>query len=607
MSSKSSPDTAAAEYAPWLTEIMQLTLKPPRPITVSQWADENRILNAKASPLPGPWRTSRTPYLREPMDMFKASYVDKIVMCCGTQLGKSESIFNMIGYAIDQDPGTMLIVYPSDELAKTVSKNRLQIMLRTADVLLAKWDRTHSETLELQFLGMYIALVGANSPAKLASRPVRYVFYDETDKFPMFSGKEAKPTELASERTKNFHNRKEVHVSSPTLATGHIWQEFLNADVRKQYFVPCPHCGYMQTLRLPNIKWPEELNEKKDERLARVLTESWYECGKCSCKIHDMDKFQMLASGEWRAVERDDENRWRESRSISYRPRNVAYNISSLYSPWVTFGQVAQKFLMSKDDPAKFMNFVNGWLGEPWESEALRLRSDIVLERQSSHTRGTVPEKAQLLTCGIDVQRDCYWWVVRAWGPKLTSWLVDFGRCETEGELDDMLDKEWPQAGQEPLQINLAFIDSGDQTDEVYEYCSTHTGLVYPCKGSSSRMARAPIAESKVEHDDFGGMRLFVIDGHYYKNFIAGRLKRETDSPGSFNVYNSEDEYEWLHAYAEQLCAEQLVTEIDSMGRQKQVWKPITAHAWNHLLDAECYAIAAAERANVRYLREDDE
>jgi phage terminase large subunit GpA-like protein len=541
------------------------------------------------------------------MDMFKAPHVDKIVLCCGTQLGKSESVYNMMGYAIDQDPGTMLLVLPSDELARSISKNRLQLMIIATKVLLEKWDRTHSETQELQFLGMYIALVGANSPAKLASRPVRYVFYDETDKFPMFSGKEAKPTELASERTKNFLNRKEVHVSSPTLSTGHIWSEFLNAEVRKRYFVPCPKCGFYQTLKLPQIKWPEELNERKDERLSRVLAESWYECEHCHAKIRDMDKFGMLSGGEWRAVEQDDEKRWRVSQRISYHPRSVAYNISSLYSPWVTFGQVAQKFLMSKGDPAKLMNFVNGWLGEPWENEALRLRSDIVLERQSTHLRGVVPEKAQLLTCGIDVQRGCYWWVVRAWGPKLTSWLVDFGRVETEGELDEMLDKEWPQMGQEPLQIHLAFMDSGDQTDEVYEYCSKHTGIVFPCKGSSSRMARAPIAESKVEHDDFGGMRLFIIDGHYYKNFIAGRLKRETDSPGSFNVYNSEDEATWLHAYAEQLCAEQLVTEIDSRGRQSQVWRPITTHAWNHLLDAECYAIAAAERANVRYLREEED
>jgi phage terminase large subunit GpA-like protein len=157
------------------------------------------------------------------------------------------------------------------------------------------------------------------------------------------------------------------------------------------------------------------------------------------------------------------------------------------------------------------------------------------------------------------------------------------------------------------MQINLAFIDSGDQTDEVYEFCSAHAGFVFPCKGSSSRLTRAPISESKVERDDIGGMRLFILDGHYYKSFIAGRLKRETDKPGSFNVYNADDELAWLRVYADQLCSEQLVTKIDSQGRTVDSWEPITSHAANHLLDAECYAIAAAERANVRYLVEDDE
>lgn len=543
------------------------------------------------------------------MDMFKVNYVDKIVMSCGTQLGKTEVIFNMMGYAIDEDPGTMIVVYPSETLARSISKNRLQPMIESTESLLAKWDKARSETLELQFLGMYIALTGSNSPANLASRPVRYMFYDETDKFPAFSGKEAKPTELASERSKNFSNRKEVHVSSPTLATGHIWQEYLAAEVRKRYFVPCPHCNSMWTFKLRQIKWPQELNEEvgEKERLARVLTESWYECEACRAKIYDMDKFLMLTAGEWRAVEQDEDRNWIESRRVSRRPRRVGYNISSIYSPWVTFGQVAQKFLASKDDPSKLMNFVNGWLGEPWENEAVKMRSDVVMERQSKHARGVVPENAMLLTCGIDVQQDHFWWVVRAWGPKLTSWLVDFGKCDTWPELDDIIDKEYPQDGAEPMLINLAFIDSGDRTDEVYEYCSTRTGLVFPCKGSSNRLQRAPFTESKVEKDGYGGMRLFIVDGHYYKSFIAGRLKKDTDSPGSFCVYREEDNEGWLRQYAEQLCSEQLVKELDGKGRAKDVWKPIVSHAANHLLDAECYAIAAAERVGVRYLREEGE
>lgn len=530
-------------------------------------------------------------------------------MCFGTQIGKTEAIFNMIGYAIDQDPGTMLIVYPSDELAKSISKNRLQPMFETSEAILSKWDREHSELLELQFYGMYIALVGSNSPSKLASRPVRYLFFDETDKFPAFSGKEAKPSDLAGERTKNFANAKEVHVSSPTVSSGHIWTQWRSADVRKRYFVPCPRCGAMQTLKLKQIKWPAELNDDKQRRLADVESSVWYECEVCGERLYDMDKYQMLASGEWRAVERDADGVWQEARAVSKRPRRVAYNISSLYSPWLTFGKVAKKFLESKDEPSRFMNFVNGWLGEPWENEAARLRSDIVFARQSTHDRGTVPRGAQLLTCGIDVQRDSIYYAIRAWGPRLTSWLVDWGHVETWGEIDEMLDREYPQKGGEPMIVNLAFVDSGDgeTTSEVYEYCATRSGGVFPCKGSSKRLTRAPIQESFVERDEWGGMRLFIVDGHYYKSFIAGRIKRETDSPGSFNVYNAGDEEAWLRVYADQLCAEQLVTTTDSRGRTTETWQPITSHAQNHLLDCECYAIAAAERLGVRHLREDEE
>ena len=541
------------------------------------------------------------------MDMFREYFTDKIVLCFGSQLGKTEAILNMMGYAIDQDPGAMLVVYPSETLAKSISKNRLQPMIEAVDALLSKWERMRSETLEIQFLGMSIALVGSNSPANLASRPVRYIFYDETDKFPSFSGREASPSELASERSKNYTGRKEIHASTPTLSSGHIWREYEGADAKKNFYVPCPHCNEMWTFKLKQIKWPAALNEedRKSERANRVLTESWYECEFCGGKIHDMDKIRMLLAGEWRHVERDEEGNWAESRRLFKRPRTVGYNLSSIYSPWVTFGQVAQKFLQSKDDPAKYMNFVNSWLGEPWESRATKMRSDIVLDRQSEHERGTVPAEAQLITCGVDVQRDSFWWVVRAWGPKLTSWLVDFGNCETWGELDDVLDREYPQVGGQPMIVNIAFVDSGDQADEVYGYCSTRMGGVFPSKGASQRMTRAPLVESRVEKDDYGGMRLFILDTHYYKSFIAGRVRKETDSSGSFNVFKATtaDEKAWLRAYAEQLCAEQLVMIRDGKGKETEVWRPVHSHPNNHLLDAECYGIAAAERAGVRYLK----
>jgi len=554
--------------------------------------------------MPGPWRTSRTPYLREIMNNFKCRYVRRITLCFGTQLGKSETLMNLIGYCVDEDPGSMLMVYPTDELARSISKNRIEPMIRSCPALEAKWNPAASETLELQFSGMYLALVGANSPSKLASRPVKYLLFDEVDKFPVRAGKDSSPIELASERTKTFSYRKEVLASTPTYSEGAIWQEFLNSQVKKRYFVPCPQCGSMQQFELKNIKWPEELNNTdKQERESKVLTETWYECPACHERIYDIDKLPMLARGEWRPVKRekgpDGKYVWTEEKNPRNKPESVAYNLNSIYSPWITFGQIAQKFLRSKDDAISFMNFMNGWLAEPWEPSSATMNSDAVMKLQRPYERMTVPKEAQILTCGIDVQLDHMWYEVRAWGARVTSWLIDYGRVETWAEIEEILDKPWrTELGQDIL-IHLAFLDSGYRTEEVYEFCAAHSGLAYPTKGSSSAVVKSPLLESQVEKAEWGGLKLFIVDTNYYKNFISGRIHPTSEMPERWFVY------EGIHReYAEQICSEHRVKEIDSKGRVKEVWKPVTEHTPNHLLDCSVLTTAAAERMGVRYLTE---
>lgn len=105
---------------------------------------------------------------------------------------------------------------------------------------------------------MIVYLTGANSPASLASTPIRYLFLDEVDKFPGATKKEADPVSLAIERTKTFFNRKIFMASTPTLKTGPIWKAKEEADAEKHYFVPCPHCGEFIELKFAQIKWPSK-------------------------------------------------------------------------------------------------------------------------------------------------------------------------------------------------------------------------------------------------------------------------------------------------------------------------------------------------------------
>jgi phage terminase large subunit GpA-like protein len=80
---------------------------PPEDLTVSEWADRHRVVSArKGNPEPGPWRTSRTPYLREIMDAAGDPDVEFIAVVKPAQVGGSEgAIRNPLGYWIDQDPG----------------------------------------------------------------------------------------------------------------------------------------------------------------------------------------------------------------------------------------------------------------------------------------------------------------------------------------------------------------------------------------------------------------------------------------------------------------------------------------------------------------------
>ncbi len=571
-------------YPDWILKALEV-LKPPEKLTVSEWADKYRILSELDSAAPGHWHTSKTPYLKAIMDAFNSNFVHDITFCAGTQLGKTSAEQNMIGYAVAQDPGPMMIVYPTDILAKFTSEKRLQPLFRLSPALREKFNERESKDLELSFDSMYIALVGANSPSNLSSRPARYIFFDEIDKFPKWTGTEAGPLELAAERTKTFYNKKIVKVSTPTLKTGNIWQAWLNAEVQYQYYVPCPYCGHMQILEFRQIKYPEGASKEQAQAMAL------YECRACHEMIDDRHKPQMLRSGEWRPVNPQ-----------KRRAHSVAFHLNSIYSPWLTFGDVAAKFIASKDDPALLMNFINSWLAEPWEDKSSRLVSDVVMEKQLPYDRTRMPDEAQLLTCGIDVQLDHFWYAVRAWGPHMTSWLVDYGRVETWADLETVINRNYADTNGEIRNINLACIDSGYNTDAVYSFCAANMDVLVPTKGSATPLKSRYNVTILDKHQAGFGLRLYVMDPNQMKNFIASRMSIDAGAHGSWNVYRDID-----REYCDQICAEQRVEKKDKKGHVTIAWEKISSHAANHLLDCETNNALAAEILGVRYLMEEEQ
>lgn len=569
------PFTAPA----WICDALQ-TLRPAERLPVSEWAEKYRVLPS-GNAIPGPWRNSVTPYLVEIMDAFSDDMVEEIVFVKPTQVGGTSAMENALGSLIAQDPAPTMIVYPSDDLAKRTVESKLEPMIKSCTALAKKYRENESEKLALKFADMTVWLTGANSPADLASTNIRNLFLDEVDKFPAASKKEADPVSLARERTKTYFNRKIFMASTPTLKSGHIWRAMERAEVVKHYFVPCPHCGKFIELKFTCIKWPSKDDVPDSADRAEMAV---YACQECGGVITDQDKGKMLRGGRWQNVVEK-----------SKTPKSVAFWINTLYSPFTRFSEIAREFMRSKDDPELLHNFTNSWLAEPWEDTKLKTNADLVLERQTETPEWTLPPWTKLITGGIDVQENCLYWTIRAWGDYMTSQNVAHGQALSMAEVEKAMNVEFSLPNGDTAMVNLALMDSGDQTDEVYEFCAINSDWVLPCKGTSTMLSHYRLSVINKAGSKANGMTLVLVDGGKYKDQIAARM-RKPNGTGSWQVYKDCD-----MEYAEQVTAEHKVTER-SGGKEVQKWVLKSSHADNHYLDCEVYAAAAADVMGVRSL-----
>jgi phage terminase large subunit GpA-like protein len=576
-------------------------LRPEQPLTVSEWSDKYRRLSSKASAEPGPWRTNRTPYLREPMDCLSTtSPVQRVVMMFAAQTGKTESGANWLGYVIDHAPGPMLLVQPTVEMAKRLSKQRLESLVTETPCLAAKIAPSRSRDsgntmFAKEFPGGMMLLTGANSATGLRSTPCRYIFMDEVDAFPPDVDGEGDPVSLAEKRATTFARRKILLTSTPTVKDfSRIEAEYERSDQRR-FYVPCPCCEAMQWLKWPQLKW-----EKNDPATAA------YECEVCKERFAEIHKPAMLRNGEWRAT-------------APSNGKTAGFQLSGLYSPlgWLSWADMVDDFLRAKADAPMLKSFVNTRLAETWEEDfASKVSADVLLKRCEPYAAGQLPDGALAVTIGVDVQGgggsagDRLAVSVWAWGREEEGWLIDhqeiYGdpcRPEVWKQLDVLVMHQWDHAGGGKLRADVVAVDSGGHaTAEVYQYARERAGAgVVAIKGQSQR-GKPPIGKAtKVDINAKGrtlkrGAQVFPVGGDTIKTTLFGRLKHNERGAG----------YLHFHAqtgaeYFEQLTAEkQALRYVKGFPVREWVKKP---SARNEALDCLVYAYAAVNLMYQRYDR----
>lgn len=564
------------------SRVIKNTLQVPEKLSVSEWAAKYRILD-ESSNFSGRWSNDITPYLVGIMDAFNDPYIQEINFCKPTQVGGTEALINMLGWIITTDPSPTMIVYPDDDLAKDTSNDRIKPSLTKTPEIKERFYENASKELNLKFRGMRVYLRGSNSPGKLASKPIKYLFFDEIDKIGGASKKEASPYNLAKERTKTFVYSKKIYTcSTPTLKTNHVWTLHEKADEQRNYFVPCPHCGEYLVFRWKQIHFSDDKNLTNEERASTAI----YICQECGCEITDKDKIKMLRLGRWEDVKKTNIG----------KPRTVSFWLNALYSRFLSWSEIVLEFLSSKDDPEALQNFINSWLAEPWEDTKLKTSKDLVLDRQTDLPEFVLPNWTKLLTGGVDVQENCLYWTIRAFGPFFTSQNVAHGQAFSFGEIFRVMNTEFRTKDGTPKTVNLCLIDSGYEADAVYDFCAMNSDWALPAKGASSPMqSHYKISTVNKSTSAAYGMNLVIVDGGKYKDMIAARMRKE-NGIGSWMVYKDCDE-----EYALQVTSEHKV--MAKAGSKKVlVWVPKTSHASNHYLDTEVYAMAAADTLGARML-----
>ena len=263
MTNSSNFSAAVQRLNKLLSKVMS-GMRPPENLTVSEWAEKKRRLSPESSAEVGPYRVSRTPYLREIMDAFTDPKVRRLILVSSSQVGKSELENNIIGYIIDQDPSSILFIHPTTIDAKEYSKLRIAPMLRDTPVLRRKVSPSKSRDsgntiLQKTYPGGILTLCGSTEAHALASKPIRYVIGDERDRWAQSAGKEGDPWKLAMARQITFYNAKAVEVSTPTIKGDSAIADSFYEGTMERWCVKCPHCGeYHDIDFFKNIRYESE-------------------------------------------------------------------------------------------------------------------------------------------------------------------------------------------------------------------------------------------------------------------------------------------------------------------------------------------------------------
>lgn len=590
--------TNAAAWQNFTGELRQRRsdVRPPEPLSLSEWANKYAVLSKETSAQTGRFRSFA--YQDGMMDAITDPAVTQVSVMKSARVGYTKILDHVVGYYLAHDPSPILIVQPRVEDAEDYSKTEIAPMLRDTPVLAEicgdpKAKDSNQTILKKTFAnGANLTLVGANSPGGFRRITCRIILFDEVDGYPSGgAGVEGDQIALGIKRSETFWNRKIALGSTPTVkGTSRIEKAYEESDQRR-YYVPCPHCGEFQVLEWGGPETPYGIKWDKDENGEGIPESAYYVCRHNGCVIHHNEKSGMVKRGEWRAT----------------KPfkGHAGFHIWAGYSlfPNAAWKYLVAEWLRVKNDPLMRQTFINLVLGEPYEDRGEKALSEKRLLERCEVYSAEVPDGVAVLTAGIDTQDGRFEIEVTGWGRNEESWSIAFdvieGDLETDEpwkRLDAYLKQVWRRADGRGFTIMAACMDSGGHhTQKVYEFAKERLGRrIWAIKGESARGGkRSPVwPTKKPTSKSKASFKPIIIGVNAAKDTVRGRLHIDPpQEPGEAKASYMHFPADRDLNYFSQLLAERSVLKV-SGGQRYRVWEQLPGRA-NEALDCRVYSYAA--------------
>lgn len=567
-------------------------LKPLPKTSVSNWADNHRMLSSGISAEPGKWKTSRAPYQKDIMNAFTEPGIHRVVVKSSPQIGKSDMMNNVIGRFAHLDPCAIMMIQPTIDMAQDYSKTRIAPMIRDTKVLNnlfydVKSRDANNTILSKVFPGGRLIMCGANSPAGLASRPIRILLADEVDRFPDSAGTEGDPVDLAAKRMTTFWNSCMGLFSTPTNeGSSRIDEEYL-AGTQEEWQHKCPNCGEYHLLRHIDMTVDYKEIKTPSGKKTVIVNDVKWRCPHCGFSFSEKEMKQTP-------------QKYISRNADALKNGIRSFFVNGFTSPWMTWTRIMREWLEAKGDPEREKVIMNTVFGESYKQKGAFEDEQIFLRRRESY-RAELPNGVLLLTAAIDTQDNRLEYEVVGWGKEEECWGIRKGivlgapnQDRTWKEIDNILDKTYHFADGKGLKVVRTFIDSGGHyTSDVYNYCQKNfhkqrfaikgrggPGIPLIYKIAKANNAKAPL------------ILLGVDDG---KQQIMDRLSIDSPGPLYFHFPQDEGIKELSNRGYDDLYFKGIISEHKKVykrnGVLREVWET-TKNVRNEPLDLRNYNLA---------------